>query len=197
MKKLILFATYKEAEALLKEVGAAPLTSSLYKSKLPDIFILITGMGMIKSAIALASHSKEFDAIYNLGAAAALQEKLPLFSCHKIASVSCYTPLPEKSTPHTHHFVQELFPPYTLQKEGLRLLSLSFPLNDSSLRHSLSNAFDLVDMEAYALATAFPRLSIVKAISDQGTEEAPHKIAKHLPKISITLKEWAQQELAL
>lgn len=157
---LIVFATWREAEASIEQLQATPLIKEeLYT--FPGGHLLITGMGTLAAATKIITYSHLSDEIWNIGVAGSFHSH-PLQSIFPIHTIS--------------KWMAKWHPDLHTKQSGLRLLTTDLPIHDATLRDSLRDSYDLVDMEGYGCAFAAQMtgkpLLVWKCISDFAEDAA-------------------------
>jgi nucleoside phosphorylase len=176
--KLLTFATEMEAESSRKLLER-------------DYTILVTGMGCLNAAIAVTPWLKDCTEIWNLGIAGALNPSCKAGNIYTVSSVSKLNTFPQNIDSYSNDFALKLCPDIEIATEGLRLISSDFPLH--SQERKIANNADLIDMEAYGIASACKRHGVkchfLKAVSDFCNNDGPAQIKERLPALSLKLAE--------
>ncbi len=186
MSEVIFVATHMEAESAISEYGyericAVPFEVWKNRSK----FLVISGIGLVNASMcfAWALENLKFDSAINIGAAGATG----LIACSKNSDAK----ISNSSTIHTSAIVGLEFgefyeiskivclEPYNedsfiVSNYGMNLVSSSRPMGSAQERAFAAKSAELVDMEAYAFATAAKlfskKLRVVKLVSDFSPE---------------------------
>ncbi|MFE9258035.1 nucleosidase [Streptomyces sp. NPDC006879] len=164
-----------------------------------DLPILLTGMGKVNAATALAGtlgHGPRPSQIVNLGTAGALR---PGFTgTHTIGTVLQHdldTELLRSLTGETYGAPLELADP-----GGPTLATGDYFIADEESRERLAARAPLVDMEGYALAWAAHQcgvpLRIVKHVSDEAGEGAAGTWRETVSGCAKALAEWAARHVS-
>jgi len=191
----LIFATYTEAQPFLEwsramRIDTDPFEVYQVPSK-PDLFITISGMGKVASAVACHSQIKEFkvEEIVNAGACGALNSG----RAYAPGEVFCITSAVEGD----HE--QPIRPPQPIISDGridwdlpaARLITCDRPVFDTDWRDALSANGDLVDMEGAAIARVAAmydvRWSMVKGITDNAGPADRAELKRNLTKVSETI----------
>lgn len=190
-KTWIFMATKLEAYDVIYEFNMAKTSANSYSC--PQFNLCITGMGSIAMATAIGAKLSQIEKAYNIGFAGALSDALSLYDIVQVKSCSKHLQSSESTPKQSLSFAKKCFPIIETSKQGQNLLTVDIPLFDPTLRVSLRNNFDLVDMEGYGFAHALQNYdidyAIYKIISDKagknkvGLEIDPATISKHIPKI--------------
>lgn len=188
----LIFATRTEAEPLLewsraRRIHTDPFDLFQVPSK-PGLFITISGMGKVLSAVACHALVKEFkvEEVVNAGACGALLDEKRFAP----GELFCITSAAEGD----HE--QPDKPPQTLISDGridwdlppARLVTCDRPVFDSDWRNALSQSGDLVDMEGAAIARVAAlyevRWSMVKGITDTARPTDRAELKRNLTTVS-------------
>lgn len=186
--KLFVFATYEEAKASIYALNAK-------QTDVPHLFtfdkgeILLTGMGPEKALLRMQEHVKKADYIYNLGIVGALHKNIADDHIHTVKEASfCADDLSKATAKNC--------PTISLNKDGIKLLTIPAPLYDPEIRDHLSAHFDAVDMEGFQIAyvaQAFKKpCSLHKIVSDFCNKSTSDDILKKLPEFSYLLAQKIQ-----
>jgi len=169
----ILFATGMEAHPFIE------------KGVPDDVVLRISGMGMP----AAHATTKELiekhgcTTIINAGVCGALDNQLERGSVHRVSSVD----------------IEGESCPVSVEKKGLRLMSVEAPVFEPARKTELSKRADLVDMEGYAVACVCETHKIpcilIKGITDFGDEEGKADIKKNIDLVSETVAENVVEEI--
>lgn len=181
-KPLVIFATAEEAAATLLNFSPTQQEIGFYSSRKADI--IISGIGPYAAHSALAKVIDSYQIVINAGIAGSLTDSIEVGALCKIESI------------HFHHWhpggiekVQHYKPldPIKLQTVGSSLITVEKPLYERSL------PFDLVDMEAYPIASLCKQKKrechFVKIVSDFANKSTIQHIRKQLPFLSLRLCE--------
>jgi adenosylhomocysteine nucleosidase len=189
---LIAFATYREANPTLKALEAS---SSSQKNlfTFSNGYILITGIGMLAAASQTALHLPLVQEVWNFGIAGALQDDLPIGTVCPIQSVSKFLLLPENVDAHTEQMASNIFPAFSLETTGTKLITSDFPIHQPHMRSRLSESHQIVDMEGYGIAYAAMHAQkpcrLWKIISDFSTSEGQKLITQHIDRLAEQISE--------
>lgn len=148
---------------------------------LPDTAkVLVTGVGTMNTAVALATHLAELGAdrperIVNVGTAGALRDGLSgVYEIHEVLQHDFSDELISEMLGHPIPNMRQLLPVTHLP--AARLATGDAFIHDSATRERLAKRSDLVDMEGYAIArigAAFDiPVTLLKQISDKADENA-------------------------
>lgn len=192
-KKLIYFATLKEASASIDRLQATPIAAGRGCYRYDQGVVVIGGMGIYATIAAVSSHLNDVDEIWNLGVAADLHARFKLGDCLPIHSVQVAAFYPKGLEERSQRMHRMLYPPITLQQLGARLITTDYPIHQAELRDQLAQQADLVDMEGYGIAYlakhVAKRCVIWKVISDFATIGGPELIHQQLEQASERLAE--------
>ena len=188
----LIFATHTEAKPFLDRsramrVGTDPFDVYQVPPK-PELFVTISGMGKVASAVACHSQIKEFKVreIINAGACGALKSGRR----YAPGGVFCITSAAEGD----HE--QPIRPPQPLISDGqidwdlptARLITCDRPVFDVEWREALSVNGDLVDMEGAAIARVAAmydvRWSMIKGITDNAGPTDRSELKRNLTAVS-------------
>lgn len=186
MKRLLCFATEREARQTLRALNTQQASPNLYQSASGDV--LITGVGLLNACAATMQHAKSYDEIWNLGIAGALIEGFALGDLRQAGTVCRHLHLPTNLDEHSEGYARNLVPSISLG-EGPTLISSDYPLH-----HRPKNLqADFVDMEGYAIAQVAQRLGkpcfLWKLVSDFSSEGGAKLIREHIDTWSHVLSE--------
>lgn len=174
--KIFTFATLEEADSTLKETNAKKCADHF---SIGEDLIVITGIGPFSTYTTLLPFVKKASALYNFGIAGSLHDNT---GCHTIASISKLKWHPKTASYHD---------PIAVTNTGLRLCTLDFPLHGGKIKEELKENFDLVDMEAYAIALLAQNfglpLTVIKVISDFCNKNTSSQIAEKISHLSTNL----------
>lgn len=184
---LLVFATLKEAQPSLELLGLSPNSNrSFYLFEGGGV--LITGMGAIAAATAVSHYIQDFDTVWNLGVAGALNKNLSVGEMVEVGSAAKWSGALSLS-PHALSLFEATHP--LLGKGTPRLITSDYPVHSQELGKTLSQQADLLDMEGYGVATAAERANkpwrLTKRISDFCSEDGSQLIQKELPKAAKEL----------
>ena len=191
MSLLLCFATVIEAQSTIEALAAKAHSRFVYDFE--EGQIIITGWGAIAAAIATARHIKNVNEVWNLGAAGLLRHNShSVGNIVEVGEVGRAVHIHPEVTERAQRICQSLFAPISLTGDGnARLLSSDYPVDNNALRALHAEHFDLVDMEAYGIASAAQSegipCRITKIITDFADENAAQSIAETLQKSSQTL----------
>ena len=188
----LIFATRTEAKPLLEWCQALRIHTDPFDvfqvPSQPELFVTISGMGKVASAVACHALIKEFkvEEIVNAGACGALRDEKRFAP----GELFCITSAVEAD----HH--QPVKPPQPLISDGqidwdlpaARLVTCDRPVFDVEWRNSLSQSGDLVDMEGAAIARVAAmcgaRWSMVKGITDTAVPTDRAELKRNLKSVS-------------
>jgi adenosylhomocysteine nucleosidase len=165
----------------------------LHVSELP---VLVTGVGKVNAAIAVASILAETSPtrVVNLGTAGALHDAMA--GTHLIGTVTQHD-LDDAAIFALSglHFGA----PIDLADSGPRLVTGDVFISDGPTRDRLALQADLVDMEGYAVARAALNagvpVTLVKQVSDNADESAGRSWRETVDECAETLGAWVHAEL--
>ncbi len=171
--KLLLFASFEEAEATLEFLRAEKEENDVWRYS--EGWIVVSGWGCEKAHKTALTYGPRVDVIWNLGIAGALVDTLALGTMHRISQVG------KSKSP-------------SLDLKGTkRLFTSDVPIHDSVSRQTLAKEWDLVDMEGYGVAQAARALEkechLFKLVSDFAKKETRELILKNMRKNSEVLYE--------
>ncbi len=179
MTKLLLFATYEEAEASLERLDAK-LRGDFYQFS--EGKIVITGVGLHAAQHATTLHGASACEIWNGGLAASLNPDLPLGSVVEAGVVGKYVPSGPLDA-GSEEWVQITLPDLSISDSTFKLISTDFPIHADPHRSELAPHWDLIDMEGYAIAYGARALGkpvkLFKLISDFATPAGRDLIKKN------------------
>jgi len=163
----------------------------------PDLPVLITGMGKVNAAAAVATvlaREPRPSLVLNLGTAGALRPGRT--GLHEIATVIQHdldTELLKTLTGET------CGAPLSLAPTGAVLATGDTFVSDEAVRARLAARADLVDMEGYAVASAALDAGlpcrIVKQVSDEADESAARNWQESLDACARLLAAWVRDNL--
>jgi adenosylhomocysteine nucleosidase len=164
-----------------------------------DLPVLLTGMGKVNAASALASALSRGPApssVINLGTAGALRPGWT--GIHVVGTVIQH----DLDTAVLRELTGETYgAPLTLTGEGPVLATGDVFVSDVAARDRLAARADLVDMEGYALASvarqAGVAITLVKHVSDEADEGAARTWRESVVDSARALAGWAAQRLAV
>lgn len=187
-KPLIIFATIEEAGATLSQNHAIQVEIGLYSCKKADI--LISGIGPYAAHSALLKLIDNYQTIINAGIVGSLRDSNQVGDLCTIKSIHFHHWHPEGALQLEHY---KPLDPISLQSCGATLITVEKPLYQKSL------PFDLVDMEAYPIASLCKQKNrkchFVKIVSDFVNENTIEHIRQQLPLLSIRLFEELETEI--
>jgi adenosylhomocysteine nucleosidase len=188
----LIFATRTEAKPFLEWSQALSMDTDPFEvfqvpSK-PDLFVTISGMGKVASAVCCHSLIKEFKVkeIVNAGACGALREE-KRFSPGELF---CITSAAEGDHEQPAKQPQPLISDGQIDWDlpAARLITCDRPVFDIDWRNSLSENGDLVDMEGAAIARVAAlydvRWSMVKGITDKAGPIDRAELRRNLTTVS-------------
>jgi len=183
-KILVAFATEGEAAAFLKTTQAHPCIPGLrYRFSMGEI--LITGVGCLRAATAVAGLLCGFDEVWNMGIAGTLNNGLSVGAVVEIQSVSKHLSFPDDIDSHSHEVSSKVFAPLSVSDEGKRLITSDYPIYGGMQRLALASKADVIDMEGYGIATAAylygKPCRFWKVVSDHANLQEYHLIKKQMP----------------
>jgi hypothetical protein len=216
---LVIMATHKEAEVILKEAGIKEINApdtiwnekyTVYDLEQHSIRVLITGVGKELVNLSLLRYAEEYKAfpamVWNLGIAAALTSSVELEQSFMVTSVGQCLYRKEfgeiqqmgesidLASPGLHSRLEGLSP--SLKGEMKLLTALEPVVNFSGNLHST-----LLDMESYHIAHAFKtihdgrhaqllhNMTILKVNSDYASNGASQRIRDRMPFLAKKLAE--------
>lgn len=148
-----------------------------------DAQVLVTGVGTMNTAVALATHladraeqgAERPERIVNVGTAGALHDGLSgVYEIHEVRQHDFSDELISEMTGHPVPNMRQLLPVTTLP--AARLATGDAFVHDFATRQRLAQMSDLVDMEGYAVArigAAFDiPVTLLKQVSDHADEQA-------------------------
>ena len=182
-KVCVLMATEMEASELIKEsVNALESETPFLIYRNAEFNLLITGIGKINAKLATVwALSQGAEKFINAGICGCLNDQLALFQ------VCC--PSSIKDLDLMQCGAKEI---YCDQKENLCIGTVSKPLHGGQERQNFQIYCDLVDMEAYGIASALEMgkntLKMIKCITDFCQLDGSIEIKKNLPQASLLLQ---------
>lgn len=186
--KLLVFATYLEAEATIQRLHAKENALNMFSFE--GGAILLSGMGSHAAIAAILERGREFDEIWNLGFAGSLTHA-PLFRILSIGKVIKHVPTSLDS--YSLEIMNKAFPPLHLEGEST-LLTSDFPLHQKPFDRAA-----LVDMEGYGMAFAANHLGkkcrMWKIVSDFVSQGGAALIQQNAKKLSKLLADKIEHEL--
>lgn len=163
----------------------------------PELSVLLTGMGKVNAATALAdvlARGPAPSVIVNLGTAGALRSGWS--GTNEVGGVRQHdldSALLRTLTGETYG------PPLTLAGTGPILATGDTFVTDAAARDRLAQQADLVDMEGYALAAAAQAaevpIRIVKHVSDDADEGAARSWRESVADCALALARWVDEHL--
>ncbi|MCB1181112.1 MAG: hypothetical protein KDK55_03710 [Chlamydiia bacterium] len=192
-KKLIIFATYEEAEPSLKKLNAQPVLDSVIshrkRGNLPICYnidqglIVLANIGIHAAQHAVSRYHFGCDEILNIGIAGALSKNFSIGTMIEIEKIGKHVFYPKDLDNTSKNIVQRTIPSFTLQGKGGRLISSDFPVHHSEQKELLSQHWDLIDMEGYGVVYAATKFGkpcrLWKIVSDFSSEGGRKLIQKH------------------
>lgn len=184
---LIVFATFKEAEKTIELLRADGIENKrLYRFERG--YVLITGVGAIAAAQAVAQHLDGADEVWNWGLAGSLHKELEVGKTYRIKEGAKYLSIPSYCDAHARRFAEAAHPTLTIAKEGLNLITTDYPVNHPELRKELAKTHDLVDMEGYGVSYACKQENKPciqwKTVSDLADENSAKHIQEKIGSLS-------------
>lgn len=145
-----------------------------------DALVLVTGVGTMNTAVALATHLADLgperpERIVNVGTAGALRDGLAgVYEIHEVLQHDFSDEFISEMIGHPIPNMRQLLPVTHLP--AARLATGDAFIHDSVTRERLAERSDLVDMEGYAVArigAAFDiPVTLLKQVSDRADESA-------------------------
>lgn len=161
-----------------------------------DLPVLITGVGKVRAAVAVATQLATNRPAYvvNLGTAGGLRHGLD--GVHEVGTVVQH----DYDDDAVAAVVGEHFGPPLVLGEGLTLATGDRFVSGGPVRDALAERADLVDMEGYAVVAAC-RLAgvpvrLVKLVSDDAGEEAAQTWSETVADHAHTLAAWVAAHLS-
>ena len=165
----------------------------LHVSELP---VLVTGVGKVNAAVAVAAILREFSPsrVVNLGTAGALADGLD--GIHLVGTVVQHDFDHDGLLALTGlHFGM----PISTADRGLTLATGDVFVSDPDKRAQLAQVADLVDMEGYAVAAASTNagvpVTLVKRVSDSAGAEAARSWRESVDECAEHLGDWVHANL--
>ena len=185
MKKLIIFAHYGEARALIEKTQARICgedTIDIWvEERKPCLYqisegwIALCGVGIHAAQMAVAKYSHLADIIWNLGICGSLKSHFPVGELFEVQTVGKYIPLAHDLDARSKECLVKTLPNFNCAASGAKLISSDFPVFHELHREALKQEWDLVDMEGYGIAYAAAQLqkpvSLWKLVSDFAKQE--------------------------
>ena len=162
-----------------------------------DLPVLVTGIGKVDAAIAVATvlgeHSPK--SVINLGTAGALRDGI--VGTHVIGRVVQH----DLDSPALYALTGLRFgEPIELAGDGPTLATGDVFVADPDVRARLAEHADLVDMEGYSVARAAQAANVpvmlVKQVSDQAGEQAARSWRETVDDCAERLGDWLREHLA-
>jgi adenosylhomocysteine nucleosidase len=149
MKTLIVFATHEEAQPTIDLLAAQPFTCSIpWFYEWEKGFLVVSGIGSFSTFVSLNAISQSIDTIFNFGLAGALNRSLELGTLLPVSRCSKLLWHPGGAEAAKMTASYDACPELAFEAEQeISLVSSDFPVYGT-----LSQPFDLVDMEGYAVA---------------------------------------------
>lgn len=202
-KTLIIFSTFAEAEPTIKRLEAKAVADEeifvCNEGLVPSTYafaegwIVISGWGIQAAQLAASKFPSQVDRIWNLGFAGSLRDHLGIGSIRQIDCVGKYIPLPGDLDEVSRDYVKKNSPILNVGQVGVRLISSEFPIHDVDLRKTLSEHWDLVDMEGYGIAYSAHHLKVPctlwKIVSDFASPGGRQYIQKYRKDLALLLSE--------
>jgi len=166
---LIVFATFTEAQSSLQALEAKPRTQEGLFA-FDDGYIVLSGLGVVNAATAVARYGLDASEIWNAGLAGSLRSDWEVGDLLSIGSVTKNLCLPDDTSVHAKGVAGETFDEIVVGEGRARLVSSDFPVYAQTERERLGLVADVVDMEGYGIAAAARALNkpckIWKMVSD-------------------------------
>ncbi|MBF0198128.1 MAG: hypothetical protein HQL32_10465 [Planctomycetes bacterium] len=185
-KYCIIIASEMEARSFIQRFPSGPIfkngTISFYEGDEYDL--LICGIGLINCSYALGLIADRSHKYYlNLGIAGGLSNELKIGEIIEVGQ--CHSA--HIKHPFLHHLNAFKWGP------GKTITSAGMAIHDKKAKEELGQNAELVDMEAFAIATcayyAKTPLLMLKAISDNADKEDTKDIIKRIPELMNSLWE--------
>ena len=188
---LIVFATELEAEGSIEALGAKPSLEGLFSFDGGQI--AVSGMGVIRAAIAVAKYGVQAQQVWNVGLAGALSPRYQLGQWATIGSVRKCLTLAEGISDHALSVGNSCFDEIVVGHGSARLISVDFPIYSGQQKEKLQSVADLVDMEGYGVAQAAKALdkpcSMWKMISDMADAKGLQSLRENREALSNAVAE--------
>ncbi|MFN8173195.1 MAG: nucleosidase [Candidatus Nanopelagicales bacterium] len=161
-----------------------------------DLPVLVTGVGKVNAAIAVALTLADASpsAVVNLGTAGALRDDVA--GTHVIGTVVQHDLDDDALFGLTGMRFGE---PVRLADAGLTLATGDVFVSDPATRERLARTADLVDMEGYAVALAARAagvpVTLVKQVSDRAGDSAARTWKQNVDECAERLGDWVRAEL--
>lgn len=170
-KKLLIFASFVEAQASIRKFQAQPLAGKNSLLEFEKGWIAISGIGRLNALKCVYENHSLAEEILSLGIAGGLNDQMEIGRFYEIGEISGS---PALIAPHMEErskdFANRIFPSFDLGI-GSRLYSADFPIFDEKIRLALALNHDIVDMEGYGIAFASQsvqkKCTLWKLISDR------------------------------
>jgi adenosylhomocysteine nucleosidase len=188
----LIFATRTEARPFLEWSRAMPIDTKPFSvfqvpSK-PELFVIISGMGKVASAVACHCLIKEFkvEEIVNAGACGALRDEKRFAPGELFCITSAAEGDHEKPGTPRQPLISDGQVDWDLPPA--RLMTCDRPVFDVEWRSKLAEGGDLVDMEGAAIARVAAmhdvRWSMVKGITDTAVPTDRAELKRNLTAVS-------------
>ncbi len=183
-KKLIIFATYQEAQASIEKFKATKdkVLNNKYVSSKFDI--IISGIGILNALFETMTHGKKYSMIINIGFSGIINNKLSIGAFYEIKTISKlnFTKILIKKDLKSLFLLRKAFPKIQLpNNSSISIASSDIPIRNSTVC-SLCHNIDLVDMEAYGIAFSSKKLNIPCRIFKMATDFPSLKGRRYLEK---------------
>ena len=161
-----------------------------------DLPVLVTGVGKVNAAIAVALTLADASpsAVVNLGTAGALRDDVA--GTHMVGTVVQHDLDDDALFGLTGMRFGE---PVRLADAGLTLATGDVFVSDPATRERLARTADLVDMEGYAVALAARAagvpVTLVKQVSDRAGDSAARTWKQNVDECAERLGDWVRAEL--
>ncbi|MCH9627977.1 MAG: hypothetical protein S4CHLAM2_16260 [Chlamydiales bacterium] len=160
---------------------------------------MLSGVGIQAAQMAVATYAPHVEEVWNLGLAGTLHDQLPIGETVTIEAVGKYIPSGPLD-PESQNCVDATVPHFSIDHGTHKLISSDFPIHDLTHRQSLSQQWDLVDMEGYGVAYAAHHLGkkcrMWKIISDFASPGGRALIRKNKAQLSEHLAEIVYESCA-
>lgn len=167
---LIACATHIEANALISELQTHPLSDHLYR--FAGGLIAIHGIGAYMTHQVLEPLLEDgVSEVWNVGFVGALRDDIAKDTLHPVASCAklAYA-VGGGSRGLSTSWMHAALPEIPLASHGVRLITTDWPVSDPAEKAHLAQAYDVVDMEGYAVASLAQKkgvpCSLYKVVSD-------------------------------
>jgi adenosylhomocysteine nucleosidase len=167
---LIACATHIEADALIGELQARQVRDHLYR--FTGGLIAIHGIGAYMTHQVLEPlFEEDVGEIWNIGFVGALRDDVARDVLHTVAtSAKLAYAVGAGSRGLSTSWTHATLPEISLAAQGVRLITTDWPVSTPAEKARLGEAFDIVDMEGYAIASLAQKkgvpCSLYKIVSD-------------------------------